>query len=266
MDKRAVQQLRSALEKTRDVLAERKQGPVFSEWQVLVASSVRRLHGETSVFAENLKNVSFAVPLAFYADDNDYEETFRNGVLEIEAIARAALADAESQLTPDPSSSVGHPPGPTSVDGPHRVFVVHGQSELPKLAAARLCERLGFEAIILHEKLDMGRTIIEKFEAHAADVHFAVVLLTGDDEGRRFGFADGESRKRARQNVLLELGFFIGRLGRNRVCALVEDGVEVPSDYSGVLFVPLDEHGHWMTRLAREMKGAGLPVDMNRLV
>jgi predicted nucleotide-binding protein len=86
--------------------------------------------------------------------------------------------------------------------------------------------------IVLHEQASRGKTVIEQFEAHA-DVEFAVVLLTGNDVGA----AKSEPAKlqpRARQNVILELGCFTGRIGRDRVCALYENGVELPSDYDGV--------------------------------
>jgi predicted nucleotide-binding protein len=71
---------------------------------------------------------------------------------------------------------------------------------------------------------------------------------------------------RARQNVILELGFFLGKLGRKRVCALYQHNVEIPSDYAGVLFVPIDSGGAWRLPLARELKAAGLDIDMNRAV
>jgi predicted nucleotide-binding protein len=96
-----------------------------------------------------------------------------------------------------------------------------------------------------------------------SDVGFAVVLLTGDDRGGSATAKDDQLELRARQNVILELGFFLGRLGRSRVCALHRDGVEIPSDYSGVLYVKLDQQGDWRLQLAKELKAAGFPVDMN---
>ena len=66
-----------------------------------------------------------------------------------------------------------------------------------------------------------------------------------------------ELRPRARQNVIFGLGFFIGKLGRERVCALFRQGVEIPSDYKGVLFVEFDECGEWQAEMVREMTGAG---------
>ena len=109
-----------------------------------------------------------------------------------------------------------------------------------------------------------GKTIIEKLE-HYSDVGYAVVLLTPDDEGRKK--AEGENlRDRARQNVLLELGYFTGKLGRSRVCALHRGSVEIPTDYLGMLYVPLDEAGGWQLRLAKELKAAGFDIDMNKAV
>lgn len=104
-----------------------------------------------------------------------------------------------------------------------KIFIVHGHDEGAREAVARYVERLGFEPIILHEQASQGRTIIEKIEAHS-DVGFAIVLLTPDDFGGRKG---EEAKDRARQNVLLELGYFVGRLGRARVCALKRGELEV---------------------------------------
>jgi len=112
----------------------------------------------------------------------------------------------------------------------------------------------------------MNRTIIEKFEAYA-DVGFAVVLMTGDDRGGAKAVSPDQYQPRARQNVLLEMGFFLGRLGRGHVCVLYEPGVEMPSDYAGVLYKykPFDPAGNWRWELAREIDVSGIPVDLNRL-
>lgn len=122
---------------------------------------------------------------------------------------------------------------------------------------ARFLERLGFDPIILHEQANQGRTIIEKVEAHG-DVGFVVVLLTPDDEGCAIR---GIPQPRARQNVLLELGYFIGRLGRNRVCALKRGELEVPSDFGGVVYQPFDVLGGWKLALGRELHAAGFDID-----
>lgn len=145
----------------------------------------------------------------------------------------------------------------------HRIFLVHGHDKLALQETARFLEKLEQNVIILREQPNLGRTIIEKFEGYA-DVGFAIVLLTPDDRGGPMSASYDEQKLRARQNVIFELGYFIGRLGRNRVCALYRPDVEIPSDYSGVLYQELDERGAWRLELAKELKAAGLPIDMNK--
>lgn len=143
-----------------------------------------------------------------------------------------------------------------------RVFVVHGHDAGPKEAVARLMASLGLTPVILHEQRDQGRTIIEKLEANAK-VDFAVVLLTPDDIGA--AAKEPENRRpRARQNVILELGYFVGQLGRDRVFVL-NAGVEIPSDYQGILYIQFDPDDHWKIRLAREMRRAGASIDLNQV-
>ena len=145
------------------------------------------------------------------------------------------------------------------------IFLVHGRDEAVKETVARFLDRVTESGVtILHEQADRGRTIIEKFEEHAAAAGYAVVLLTGDDEGRMRG--EDELRPRARQNVILELGFFVGTLGRGQVALLYGEGVELPSDIQGVLFLPLDEGGVWKTKLAGEMLDAGVSVDPTKVL
>ncbi len=143
-----------------------------------------------------------------------------------------------------------------------KVFIVHGHDDLAKTDVARFVERLGFDAIILHEQANSGQTIIEKIEANT-NVGFAVVLYTPCDVG---GCAGGPQRSRARQNVVFEHGYIIGKLGRRNVSALVKGDVEIPNDISGVVYVPIDPHGAWRLALAKELSTAGYPVDMNRVV
>jgi Predicted nucleotide-binding protein containing TIR-like domain len=144
------------------------------------------------------------------------------------------------------------------------IFIVHGHNNEAKETVARFLEKVGMDVVILHEQPDRGRTIIEKIEAHT-EVGFAVVLLTADDIGTQRSMPD-KLKPRARQNVIFELGYFVGTLGRAHVCTLIEDGVELPSDFSGVLYVPLDDSGNWKFRLASEIKAAGIHIDLNRIM
>jgi predicted nucleotide-binding protein len=142
-----------------------------------------------------------------------------------------------------------------------RIFIVHGRDDHMKEAVARYVEQLGLEAIILHEQINKGRTILQKFKDEAAKANFAIILLSPDDVG---GLDSAHLNSRARQNVILEMGFFLGTMPENSVVALVKDHLETPSDFDGVVYVPFDNAGAWKTRLAREIREAGVGFDANK--
>lgn len=144
----------------------------------------------------------------------------------------------------------------------NKIFIVHGHDGEARETVARFLEKMGLQAIILNEQANQGNSVIEKVEANG-DVGFAVVLLTPDDMGCSKG---GEPKPRARQNVLLELGYFIGRLGRPKVCALKRGNLEIPSDFAGVVWEDMDGGSNWKLALARELRVAGYDVDMNKLL
>ena len=157
----------------------------------------------------------------------------------------------------------GTPPLARSTLDSRRVFVVHGRDEAAKEKVRTFLTQLELEPVILGEQPSQGQTVIEKFEGNA-DVDFAVVLFTPDDTG---GLADSsnEPRPRARQNVIFELGFFVGKLGRKKVCVLHKGGVEIMSDYHGIVYVDMDDAGAWQLQIAKEMRSVSLNVDMNLL-
>ncbi len=147
----------------------------------------------------------------------------------------------------------------------NKIFIVHGHDETTKHKIARFVEGLGLTATILDEQVSRGQTIIDKFEEHADEAGFAVVLLTADDVGAPRDTTD-EPKPRARQNVILELGYFLCGLGRERVRILYEKGVELPSDTHGIIYVQMDERGAWKLDLAQEIASVGITVDMNKLL
>lgn len=145
-----------------------------------------------------------------------------------------------------------------------KVFIVHGHDELAETQMARFIEKIGLQAIILHEQPNSGRTIIEKIEANS-DVQYAVVLYTPCDLGRAKEDEIRIERYRARQNVVFEHGYLIGKLGRDKVSALVKGDVETPGDISGVVYIEMDDGGAWKTQLVKEMKSVGLECDINKM-
>lgn len=145
-----------------------------------------------------------------------------------------------------------------------KVFIVHGHDGEMKQEVANVLLKLRLEPIILHEQPDEGKTIIEKFETHS-DVDFAIILLSPDDFAYPCKATPKEGKYRARQNVIMELGYFIAKLGRNRVVTLyrTNNNLEIPSDYLGVLYKPYV--GDWRYKLADEMKKIDPRIDKNLL-
>jgi predicted nucleotide-binding protein len=253
----------------------------FKTWKQTTSLYVEKVFGNDSKNAKLFEELSFW-PSVWYSGMDEAKsnrECFDSGLNESEVLLKRFIQELE--LFEDSDASVA-PSRVTEKRQRHwvgKVFVVHGHDEKLKLQVARFLEKLDLQPIILHEQADQGQTIIEKFEKHS-DVSFAVVLLTPDDVGGKlngkamkesFGFfrsdVEGESslKTRARQNVIFEFGYFLGKLGRANVCGLYCEGVELPSDYSGVLYTKVDHEGAWQFKLVKELKAAGLDVDANRI-
>lgn len=146
----------------------------------------------------------------------------------------------------------------------NKVFIVHGHDSNTRNEAELLVKQLGFEPVVLFKQPNMGDTIIEKLLRESSEAAFAIVLYTKCDEGKAVEEVD--LKPRARQNVVFEHGLMCGLLGRKRVVALVEEGVEIPGDLSGIVYITLDSAKRWQFDVAREMKASGMPVDLNRLM
>jgi predicted nucleotide-binding protein len=206
------------------------------------------------------------VVMSFGGGNSDNSQEARRyvaeGKVESVQILRSAINWLRDEIGDASEATSVTKPKQAPVPHAQKIFVVHVHDEGARQTIARFIERIGFEAIILSEQPNQGRTIIEKIEAHD-DVGFAVVLLTPDDLG---GKAAESLRPRARQNVLLELGYFIAKLGRARVCTLAKGDLEIPTDFAGVVWEPLDAGCAWKTALARELKAAGYLIDWNKVM
>jgi predicted nucleotide-binding protein len=140
------------------------------------------------------------------------------------------------------------------------IFIVHGQDDAVKQEVARFISDIGKKPIILHEQPNHGKTIIEKFNKYS-EVPFALILLTPDDIGYPAN-SKNTKRSRARQNVIFEFGFFVAKIGRNRVCVLHKGNVEIPSDLQGFVYIPFDEYGGWKEKVVKELRGLGIKVKL----
>lgn len=147
------------------------------------------------------------------------------------------------------------------------MFIVHGHDEELKQTTARFLERLNLNPVILHEQADRGRALLQKFRDHAI-VSFAVALFTPDDLGEVATKVKvlEDLKFRARQNVVLEFGYFVGTLPEGYAVALVKGDVDLPSDLAGVLYIRVDDGGSWKYWLVKELQAAGFDVDANRVL
>ncbi len=239
--------------------------PEFSGWVTVTQPVLASILGENFYITHDFARISFVpAPLALDStalmlagDENYHKVRARSARIAGLRQARSLLIRAIQEVN---GRADAPPPARTLT---RNVFVVHGHDDALRESTARLLERLGLQPIILAEQEDRGHTIIEKFEAHS-DVGVAIVLLTPDDMGASKANSDSLN-PRARQNVILELGYFVGKLGRSKVLVLLKDHVEKPSDWDGVLYIPVDRGDGWRYKVGRGLRAAGLDVDLNKL-
>lgn len=147
----------------------------------------------------------------------------------------------------------------------NKVFIVYGHDTDAREQLELLLRRMKLEPVILQNLPIGGDTIIEKLEQNM-DVHYACVLLTPDDEGHPAG-TPKEKKPRARQNVVLELGMFLVRLGRKRVAILHKGNLELPSDINGLIYIKFNKRvDEVKERLGAELQEAGFPINIKDLL
>jgi len=224
---------------------------------------IKKIFGETSDYVKNISDVRFSPSITYSGMDNTtYVSTYNSGRKKVLTIISVMIEDLQLTARFEKTSK-----GMEEVELSNKIFIVHGHNEAMKQSAARFLEKFKFEAIILHEQANQGKTIIEKFAIHS-DASFAIVLLSADDLGFSKDAEAKNAKLRARQNVIFELGYFLGKLGRERVVVLHEsaDNFEFPSDYQGVVYIPFDSFEYWKLAVLKEMKTVGYIVDANGLL
>ena len=227
----------------------------FKGWQRDTTIAVGYVFGEGSTEVQQFESISF---LPLVPSQDALQTAYLRGLSTAEAILQSMVREIEKYWTDEVQQMQAAQPD-QRIASRQDVFIVHGRDDGARETVSRFVEKLGLETVVLVDMPSEGKTIIEKFETHA-DVGYAIVLLTADDSGARQG---EKPSPRARQNVIFELGYFIGRLGRERVCALTRGDPEIPSDYAGVVYMPM-KGDSWQMPLMRELKAAGLDVDANK--
>lgn len=234
-----------------------REGAEHKSWRAKVIAVMRDGLGPDSETLREFQNLRYHVGVWTGAPGEDQRDAryFARRVKDAAGLVDAAIYQLELRGDPSEEDHVT-PTGP--------IFVVHGRDDARKYELMRLLDRtVEPEAIVLHEQPNRGATVLEKFEQHAQAASFAVVLMTADDEGRLRG-SDRPLRARGRQNVILELGVFMGLLGRKRVVVLKDSDVEEPSDLGGLVYISLEDT-EWRIKLLKELQAADIKVDFGRI-
>ena len=226
--------------------------PQFKAWKVKTERFLIRTYGENSFEHKDFKRYLFTLPLVTLGTpEQEYIRACAGDLKRVKAVLLTYLDEFEEDETNTRTDNTNMKM--------NRLFIVHGRDDSLRESVARLIEKQGIETVILQEQLNQGRTIIEKFENYS-DVGAAICLFSGDDCGRLKNLVNDNLR--ARQNVVFETGYFIGKLGREKVIIIVESDVELPSDLQGVVYTSTDD---WKITVLKELKSLGFSIDLNRL-
>lgn len=225
----------------------------FQAWKTKAERFLIKRYGKNGLEHEKFIKTHFTLmAFTFNMPDSAFVTACQDGLTTTKAIFLTYLEEMKEEQLPSPSTcfkKIEH----------DKIFIVHGHDGELKQAVARIIEKQGINAIILSEQVNKGRTIIEKFEDYS-DVGGAICLFTADDCGRAKN--DTLENTRARQNVVLETGYFMGKLGREHVVILADNGIEMPSDLSGIVCT---DTSNWEIDLLKELKVMGYTVDFNKL-
>lgn len=229
----------------------------FKGWKSKAERFLIHRYGKDSYEYTSFSKISFSLSLfTFSTPDYEFVRACQNGLKTTETIFREYLEEILEEV---------HGENEVSLEDKNRkndfssVFIVHGHDGELKQSVARIIEKQGLKAVILSEQVNQGRTIIEKFENNS-NVGGAICLFTADDVGS--SKKDTSPKDRARQNVVFEAGYFIGKLGRDHVVILADSGLEMPSDLSGIVYTGTSD---WRIELLKELKAMGYTIDFNKL-
>ena len=239
-----------------DVLLEqkvKKSTPQFQAWYSKAERFLLNKYGEQSYEVKNFKSFSFTLScFTFSTPDSAFIKVCHDNLCTVKEIFKQYLEDMEDEN--ESAEEI------VSVNSDYsKVFIVHGHNGELKEAVARVIERQGIKPIILSEQANRNATIIEKIEANS-NVNSAICLFTSDDFGREK--TESMDNPRARQNVVFETGYFIGKLGRENVVLVSDGNIEIPSDLQGVVY---SNYNEWKFQILKELKAIGYCIDYNKL-
>jgi predicted nucleotide-binding protein len=224
---------------------------------------LRNIYGPGSRYVTQLMGVGFK-PNYLVMKSGAHDKWWNEGVSRMRNLLNTMLAEIDT--FPQKVVEANGTPRPTALTL-EKIFVAHGHDIEMLSAIESFILKLGLKPVILRNQPSRGRTIVEKIEDYS-EVSSAVVLLSPDDNAYPRGTSSSDAKLRARQNVIFELGFFIGKLGRHNVIAVhrTDERFEMPTDYEGVIFTPYDEGGGWKLALAKELQAIGFELDAANLL
>jgi len=236
-----------------DTLIEKRvmaESPEFESWHSRAERFLVNHFGPTTYEVTDFSNTLFSPTMYVPGADYIRISTCSNGLKKTKDVFKDYLIEIKEEMS-EKDEKLSEDVHTDSSYQNNKVFVVHGHDEALK--------EQGLEAIILSEQANKGKTIIEKFEENS-DVGAAICLFTGDDIGKEK--SEAVEKQRARQNVVYEAGYFMGKLGRERVIMLVDNGIELPSDLQGVVYTDSES---WKTEVLQELQSIGYGIDFNKL-
>ena len=225
---------------------------------------IKKCFGKSSEYIEELQKIRF-VPAIYYRGmpKIEYMESFENGEKRFINLISTMMEDLELEESENETTDNVNSIEKTKTNKSRNVFIVHGHDEAKRTAVEAFVRSIGYNPIVLFKEPNKGQTIIEKIESNAEDICYAIVIYTACDLGK--DKAKKKLAPRARQNVVFEHGYMCAHLGRSRVVALLEKGVEQPGDLGGVVYVEWDDAGVWRMKVAQEMHAIGLDIDFRNI-
>ncbi|MBR5941385.1 MAG: nucleotide-binding protein [Neisseriaceae bacterium] len=229
--------------------------PEFSAWHLSVKRFLEHKFGKDSTETKEFDKTYFSSPISFgNTSESEWIKDCARGITETKLILETYLEEMEES-----QNSLNENNDNRNIDLT-KVFIVHGHNGEIKQKVARLLEQQNIQPIILDEQVNAGNTIIEKFEQNS-NVGVAICLFTADDTGKANKDKNDKPKPRARQNVVLETGFFMGKLGRGRIVVIADNGIELPSDMQGVVYI----NNNWEFSMLKELKSMGFEIDLNKI-
>ena len=259
---KAIERLRKVLDEIPELKNLPHGSPQFEQWHRNTRVAITNTFGDKSQHITDFGNIRFSFISLGDTADSEFQSAYEGGLESAEALLKSMIEEINGYWDDENQTSTSSKIHENTQITTNEIFIVYGRDEGAKNIVARFLEKLHLKPVILAEMPAKGRTIIERFEQHA-EVGYAIVLLTPDDAGSLQG-DENDLKPRARQNVIFELGFFVGRLGRKHVCSLTKGDVEIPSDYAGIEYIPFNDADGWRLKLIQELKSGGFEIDANR--